>query len=392
MADDSGVQREYLALRTQDGATVDGVLYTSRDQRPRTAILLMHPNANFLRHYACIPLAQAGFAALGMNSRYAGNESLLIMEEVLLDAAAGVRLLRERGYDVVLLGNSGGGSLLSTYQSQAESPTIRCTPAGNPPDLTQADLPAAKALLLLSAHTGRALVYTHWLDPAVVDEGNLLATNPELDMFDARNGPPYQPAFVERYRAAQIARNQRITAWAREQLDKLPAWGSETRPPGEAVQVAAGPAASRTIPAQDMPFIVHRSAADLRFLDLALDPSDRPVGTYWGPEVKQANYMAGGLGRYTSLRSWLSQWSYDESNASALRHLPRVSVPVLILAAWGDRGVFPSDAQALYEAAPAADRELYPLRHADHFFTNQPELVTSTVRKIKEWLAERGLA
>jgi len=41
----------------------------------------------------------------------------------------------------------------------------------------------------------------------VVDEGDPLATDPELDLFDERNGAPYSAEFVTRYRSAQIARN-----------------------------------------------------------------------------------------------------------------------------------------------------------------------------------------
>jgi hypothetical protein len=32
-----------------------------------------------------------------------------------------------------------------------------------------------------------------YLDPALIDEADLLSSDAELDMFDARNGPPYSP-------------------------------------------------------------------------------------------------------------------------------------------------------------------------------------------------------
>ena len=71
------------------------------------------------------------------------------------------------------------------------------------------DLPTGDLFISLCAHPGRPDVLTTWLDPAVVDERDPIPTDPALDMFDAGNGPPYPPEFVERYRAAQVARNDR---------------------------------------------------------------------------------------------------------------------------------------------------------------------------------------
>ncbi len=119
------------------------------------------------------------------------------------------------------VGNSGGGGLTAFYQSQAESPTVTQTPAGDPPDLTKAALSPADGLLQMMAHPGRAIVYTEWLDPAIVDEHDPSRRDPDLDLFDPRNGPPFAPEFLQRYRAGQLARNRRITAWVREQLAEL---------------------------------------------------------------------------------------------------------------------------------------------------------------------------
>ena len=93
------------------------------------------------------------------------------------------------------------------------------------------------------------------------------------------------------YRAAQLARNRRISSWAEEQLALLSV--AERSPKG----------------LEDLAFVVHGTAADLRFLDPTIDPSDREIGvTLWGaPTI--ANYMPAGISRVTSCRSWLNQWS-----------------------------------------------------------------------------------
>ena len=86
----------------------------------RIAAIVMHPTSNFMGHYLIEPLAARGIACMGLNSRYAGNDTLLLMERVIQDLGAGVQFLRAQGYDkIVLIGNSGGGSLAAFYQAQA---------------------------------------------------------------------------------------------------------------------------------------------------------------------------------------------------------------------------------------------------------------------------------
>lgn len=365
-----GIVRELVPVVSQDGAALNSALYYGTSLRPTTALVFMHPSVSFLHHYALIPLARMGFAALGLDSRFVGNDSNLVMERVVLDLAAGITLLRRRGFErVALVGNSGGGALACFYQSQAERATVRSTPAGDPPDLTQAQLPPADALILLNAHRGRAQVLTSWLDPAVVDESDPLLTDSSLDMFDPGNGPPYSEEFVERYRSAQIDRNRRITEWARSKLDEL-----------------------RSTRAIDLAFVVHRTAADLRFLDMRLDGSERSPGTYWGPDVRAANLVPNGLARYSSLRSWLSQWGYDTTNAGAERNLANVTVPLLVIQGTADRGVFNSDVGVVFEAATVQDKELRWIGGGSHYFVDQPELKQEVLGLIGDWLAKRGMS
>ena len=66
---------------------------------------------------------------------------------------------------------------------------------------------------MLAAYPGRAATMVEWIDPAVVDERDMHATYASLDMYNAANGPPYDAAWLRRYRAAQRARNDRITDW-----------------------------------------------------------------------------------------------------------------------------------------------------------------------------------
>lgn len=376
--------QELLAIPIPSGGRVDiysgvarlaGKLWASchrpADGNTRVAVLIVHPSSNFLGHYALEKLAARGVTAVGMNTRYIGNDAALITENCVLDVGAGVRYLRERGFEkIVLMGNSGGGGLVTLYQSQAENPTITATPAGDGPDLTQADLPPADGIICAMAHPGRALVYTEWLDPAVTDENHPFENrDPELDAFDPRNAPPYSEEFIRRYRQGQIERNRRITAWVRQTLAELEADGRGV---------------------QDMPFTVHGTCADLRFMDQTIEPSDREPGTLWG-DPWAANFLPASLGHNTSLRSWLSQWSYDDSNADGPYHLGRVSTPTLVAYGTGDNAAFQAHAQALYDGVTHAERELYEIPGANHYFKGQPELLDQLADKIVEWLDAHGL-
>lgn len=332
---------------------------------PRAAIVFCHPTANFLGHYALGGVAERGFGAVGLTTRYVGNDTSLIMENCLLDIASMVRFLYARGYEkVVLLGNSGGASIVPYYQAQARTPTITDPPGGGP-DLVAAGLTPVDALVFLNAHPSRARLSTEWLDPAIVDEHQPFERDPALDMYNPENGPPYPAEFVERYRAAQLARNRRISAWAESQLRAL----------RDARHVPAG--------LDDMTFVVPGTSADLRFLDGAIDPSDRPVGTTpWGkPAV--TNHLPAGIGRVATLRSWLNQWSIDHTNGDSLRWLPEIDVPIDIVLGNGDPLVMPATAHAMHDAAVKAPvRQLHFVKGATHYFEGQPELLAEALDQI----------
>lgn len=51
----------------------------------KVAAIVMHPTSNFMGHDLIQPLAERGIACMGLSSRYAGNDSLLLMERVIQD-------------------------------------------------------------------------------------------------------------------------------------------------------------------------------------------------------------------------------------------------------------------------------------------------------------------
>lgn len=376
-----GIERNLLAAPQVAGERVDvysGVARLARTvwasevrptgTRPAVAVMVCHPSANFLGHYALPGLAARGLAGIGLTTRYVGNDTALVLENCLLDIGAMVSHLRATGYErVVVVGNSGGASIVPYYQAQAESPSVSDPPGGGP-DLTRAELPPADAVALLNAHPSRARLCAEWLDPAIVDEHQPFERDPALDMYDPGNGPPYDPEFVERYRRAQLDRNRRISRWAAAQLRAVEAPGH--RPSG----------------LDDLAFVVPGTTADLRMLDGAIDPSDRKVGTsLWGPPAV-ANHLPAGIGRCTTLRSWLNQWSVDHSLGDSLRWLPEVEAAVLVLSPTADPTVLPHMGREMYEAAAKAPREIVELQGATHYFEGQPDLLDQALDALAAWV------
>lgn len=365
------IHRTFVSLESATGRRqgaggnpCQGNYFTPADARPTTAVIATHYEVDFSEHYLGELLARRGYGFLGWNTRFRGAGPYFLLDHALIDIGAGVRWLREQGVEtVVLLGNSGGASLLAAYQSQAIEPNIRPAPGLPLPDAV-GDLPAADLYISLNAHPGRPEVLTNWMDPSVTDEADPLSRDPDLDMFDPRNGPPYDEAFVDAYRAAQRARNDRITSWARDELERLEAGG-----------------------AFDRLFTVHRVWADLRFLDLSLDPSDREEGCYLG-DPRHANFGPFGIGTVNTLRTWLVMWSLEASDCTAEPHLARIREPALAVQSTADKGCFPSDARAIFDGL-ASDDKRFELVAGDHYLRRPEGARDAVADLIADWLDER---
>jgi pimeloyl-ACP methyl ester carboxylesterase len=329
------------------------------------AFIANHYNVDFTEHYLAPFMAERGYGFLGWNTRFRGAEDQFLLEHALIDIAAGMKWLREQGVEkIVLLGNSGGGSLMAAYQAESQNPTLAKNAKGVVLDALQS-LPGGQLYISLNAHPGRPEVLTNWMDGSVIDETDPTKTDESLNPFNKENGPPYSPDFIRRYRAAQRARNQRITDWAKKELARVNAAG---------------------IP--DRIFPLFRTWADLRFMDPAIDPSTRPCPGCYRGDPAVANRAPSGIGRANTLKTWLSMWSLETSQCRGEVHLGHITMPSLVIQSTGDMGVFPSDGKLIFASLGAKDKTLETPAGA-HYFEDDPMLLPMVADMIAGWTETR---
>jgi pimeloyl-ACP methyl ester carboxylesterase len=354
---------------TQGAVNCEGVRFAPKGKPSRTLAVFMHPSSTLQLLPMPQALAKAGIHVLCAGSRFAKNDTPLVMEKVVLDLGAYIRRAREQwGYEkIVLCGWSGGGSLALFYQSQAEKPSITQTPAGDPVEIR--NLVPADAMIFQAAHLSRARMLSEWIDPSVVDESDPDERDLELDIYNPRcpNQPPYSKDFVERFREAQLVRMRKKTSWVKETLGRLK--GDEL----------------------ERGFITYRTMCDPRFMDPAVDPNDRkPRWCYLGkPET--ANTGPVGIGRFSTLRAWLSQWSIDDSNADGVKCARSVSVPLLAIENSADDAVPQPHVRMIHDAAASRDKSFHLIKGATHYYQGQPELLRQAVELCVGWMARQNL-
>jgi pimeloyl-ACP methyl ester carboxylesterase len=366
------VVREFVGLPSPTagragagGHPCQGLYHRPAGRKPKVAMVATHYQIDFSEHYLADYMATRGIGFLGWNTRFRGFESRFLLDHALVDIGVGVRWLREtQGVEtVVLLGNSGGGSLMAAYQSQAVDPNV--TPLeGMRPAAGLTELIPGDGYVATAAHPGRPDVLTSWMDAAVVDENDPVATDADLDLFDERNGPPYSPEFVARYRRAQTARNHAITDWAERELKRVRAAGFS-----------------------DRPFTVMRTWADPRMVDPSIEPTKRPPNLCYAGVPAKANRSAQGIAAACTLRNWLGMWSLRSAQTRAEPHLARISCPALVINAEADTGVFPSDARRIYAALASTDKAQASI-DSDHYFTT-PGARDEQADTIAGWITKR---
>jgi pimeloyl-ACP methyl ester carboxylesterase len=366
------LNREPIRLVSSDGALVTGIVWTpSHGRASRTWTLLAHPRGDFSVHYAAPLLAAAGFPVIAFNTRYLNNDTDCLHELAARDVVtAHDEAIRRGAESVVLLGNSGGGSLMA---------------------LAHVEHGIGDAWVGLAAHPGEGVFMGQVIDPSVVDEDDPLSVDPDLDMYDPENGwrpwpepCSYDSDWLVRYREAQLERVARIDARAREAIEVAGLAKSQSRAIDRRVDAGGWGRARRR--AVSTPYLtIYRTLADPAYLDPSIDPDDRPLGSLFAfPDPLDANYGRGGLARVMTPRGWLSTWSALSSRARLADTIADVSVPTLLVHPTADTEIRRHQAAAIAASSGAADLTFHELPGAPHYFEgHRPEamdLVTEWIR------------
>ncbi len=397
------VTSEIVPIKAEDGGESRGVVYHKGN--PDTVVMVIHPRTDSTRHYAIPGLVEAGFAAFGHNTRWLNNDIETIHEKLALDVAAAVKTFKSRGYKhVVLLGNSGGGALYTFYQAQAASPgqRVTSTPAGDPPNLNECDLPEVDGIIQLATHAGPGRFLENCIDPSVADETDPLSVDPRLDMYDPDNGyrtPPepthFSAEFLEAFREGQHNRVLRLDAIARQFVDEQRRTEAIIASADFTHLSARDRLKLRQRAASGRIMTIWRTMADPGYVDLSIDPSDRDRGSIRSTNPETYNYTEFGYARVLTPRAWLSSWSGASCQVDTVEMSKRVRIPTLHIGARCDREVLPlKDTIPIYENTAGADKQLVWIDGADHFFRPSPHSGKGdererTLSAIATWLRDR---
>lgn len=216
------IQTTYVSL----DRGVPAILYKSgkTTNKSKYGIIVMHSDADYLGHSAGPKLSERGYTVLCANVAQSDSN----METKILNLKTSVKYLHAYpGIEkVILLGHSGGATLMTAYQTIAEngvkSVQDKMVKISNAVD----NLPAADGVMLLDANWGNGPMMLFSLDPAVNQEGKGVNLNPEYDIFNIKNGyskdgAKYNEEFKKNYFKAQGNRFNSLIKQAQDTIIKL---------------------------------------------------------------------------------------------------------------------------------------------------------------------------
>jgi hypothetical protein len=101
-----------------------------------------------------------------------------------------------------------------------------------------------------------------------------------------------------------------------------------------------------------------------------------------------------GRARLRTLRSLLSQWSYDDANGDAVYCGPDVAVPALVIGDLTDDACTPSLAQRLFSAIGHPDREMHEIPSANDYHSgpDRRDTLRQAAGVRTDWLHRHGFS
>lgn len=392
-------------------------------QKASVCILIVHSDTDYLDFAFAKEIAAWGYKALCANVETSASD----MDKKMMDVGQIFRYAKalEGVQHIVLLGHSGGASLMSAYQCAAENgPEVFQGPEKlvksrlHPGALLPAD-----GLMLLDSNWGNGAMRLFSLDPAVTDESDGMQLDPDVNLFDPKNGfvkggSQYTQEFIERFQKAQGARNNRLTEYALQRLDKINSGCGHFEDDEPMIIPGADQAFfNNKLFAQDTRLLSHtRGSWPLLHGDGSISVEQVfSVRKAQNDESLTSSLERGAL--ITTVKRYLSSYairttedySFTEDSVSGVDwdssynctpgNVQNIHTPLLIMGMTGSWEF--SAAETIAEQAGAEDVTLAYVEGARHFFDTATELeqypgqygdtMNTTCRFVDAWLKERYL-
>ncbi len=218
------IQNTYIPV----ARSVPGVFYqpVTKNPKDQIAVLVMHSDENYLNFPACSELSKRGYSVLCANVA----KSQSSMEDKMLNVKSAVEYLRQRPdiKKILLLGHSGGATLMTAYQTIAENGVKSVQGADKMVPISNAvsNMPPADGVILLDSNWGNGPMTLFSIDPAVKTEGNGKDLNPTYDLYSTNNGfttngAHYSDTFKQQYLKAQRERYNYLIASAESRVNAI---------------------------------------------------------------------------------------------------------------------------------------------------------------------------
>lgn len=410
----------YKAVKAEDGESDREM----QEALSKIAVLVMHSDEDYLTFPTGPELARRGITTLCANVM--NKEGILFTQnqklECVRDAISYLRSRKEIE-KIILMGHSGGASLLTAYQCVAENGADVF--AGEEklfPWKAEEKLPSADGLMLLDANWGNAVMQLFSLDPAITDETSGKNLDATIDLFNPENG--FDPAgstfsseFIRKYQIGQGERNMRLVNAALARLKKIDA--GEGLYEDDEPFVIPGAAQSffnNKLYAQDIrlmshthdeQLLIHGDGSITKEIVYSVRHAQNPVSM-------TASFWEGA--RFLSVKNYLSSYAirteedfgYDEdhvwgidwvsSYAAAPGNVTKIHVPTLVMGMTGGWEYLASE--TIYNMSAAEDKHLIFVEGASHklktakeyeSYKNQYGDTMKTVHDyVADWLTEDG--